>query len=355
MPNIWTNWLTNNGRFPRECADYRRAVMLNFSLTLLIISFLIYGLYNVALHDDYVMASTQFGGVILGSALLVYFKLTHNVNIAAPLGVGLFIACLTAFLFIDQTIEYNLVWSLIVPAVSYFILGRRAGTIISGLFALFLISFMLWIIPAIGGTRPHVDTLINLSGTYILMVIIIRYFEVSRAAAHDELVATNLHLLRMSATDKLTSLYNRMKLDETLALEISRAETSLKPLSVIMLDLDDFKRINDEHGHIEGDSVLIQIAYMMRSIVPNTMTIGRWGGEEFMIVASHTDVVAATNVAERLRAAIEEFLFDGKIRTTISLGVAAWTPGDTVETLVRKSDHAMYASKNRGKNVVTSN
>ena len=117
----------------------------------------------------------------------------------------------------------------------------------------------------------------------------------------NELVSSNRELEKLSSTDRLTGLANRLRLDEEVARQISLAQRHAQEFSLILLDLDHFKLVNDQHGHQVGDRVLIEIAALLRQTLRNSDTAGRWGGEEFLIVLPQTSVESARKVADKLR------------------------------------------------------
>ncbi|OFZ67196.1 MAG: hypothetical protein A2V79_01180 [Betaproteobacteria bacterium RBG_16_56_24] len=159
----------------------------------------------------------------------------------------------------------------------------------------------------------------------------------------------------LAVTDKLTGLRNRRLFDERLAEEILRAARYAKPLSLLMLDIDDFKRINDTHGHPAGDKVLQSLGQLLRGQLRQMDFAARYGGEEFTIILPETDFVGAKLVAERIRRAVAKLpikLPDGReIDLTVSVGVACFPVcGDKAESLVEHADQALYTAKQEGKN-----
>ncbi len=155
-------------------------------------------------------------------------------------------------------------------------------------------------------------------------------------------------------TDGLTGLYNHRHSLDRLDDEIKKAKRYKRELSVIMLDIDNFKKINDTRGHQGGDLVLASVAGVLKSAVRKGDLAGRYGGEEFLIVLTETDVGSARIAAEKLRSAIErlETDTDGKAGVTVSLGVAGLIPGDESGSLVNRADEFLYAAKKSGKNRV---
>jgi len=155
----------------------------------------------------------------------------------------------------------------------------------------------------------------------------------------------------LSVTDALTKLYNRMKLDEIIVISVEKYKRDQTQFSIVLIDIDDFKSVNDIYGHDVGDYVLQKFASILTKQTRITDTVGRWGGEEFLIVCD-TDTKGATLIAEKLRKEIESTLLEKVQRKTISLGVAQFTDNDTINTLFKKADDALYKAKNSGKNRV---
>lgn len=160
---------------------------------------------------------------------------------------------------------------------------------------------------------------------------------------------------RLANTDGLTGLYNHRHLQERLSEEIQRAERYGRPLSLVMADLDHFKRFNDTYGHPRGDEVLIAVAGALRKLSRATDVVARYGGEEFTLILPETHLDQARGVAERTRECVEALaLGDGKggAKITLSLGVAGYRPGSSKEELLTSADDALYRAKRAGRNQV---
>ena len=154
----------------------------------------------------------------------------------------------------------------------------------------------------------------------------------------------------LSSIDKLTQAYNRAKFDELIANEMIRAERYRHPLSMILLDIDDFKVVNDTHGHIAGDSVLVSIVEIMNKTKRAVDYVVRWGGEEFLLLTPQIDIEGAEMLAERLRKAVEVHKFGSNGNITVSLGVTQFRQGDTEDSFIKRADDALYKAKTIGKN-----
>jgi diguanylate cyclase (GGDEF)-like protein len=175
-----------------------------------------------------------------------------------------------------------------------------------------------------------------------------------QAALALENVELHFQIRRQALTDELTGLANHGRFQERLAAESEQVRRYHHPLGLIMLDIDDFKAINDTYGHPQGDFVLEAVARVVRDNSREADTPARYGGEEMALILPHTDLDGAYAIAERVRAAIEALEIpridsDGVLRTTASVGVAATRDG-TRESLIAEADAALYDAKRQGKN-----
>jgi len=162
----------------------------------------------------------------------------------------------------------------------------------------------------------------------------------------------NEELTRRSLTDTLTGLPNRLKMNDQFAQEMDRARRYHRPLSIAMLDLDCFKSVNDELGHLMGDKILVAIARSVRQSLRAADTLGRWGGEEFLILCPETGLEGAVLVAERVRLAVKGTVFESGRAHTVSLGVAQLREGDSADALLQRADTALYEAKRAGRDRV---
>jgi diguanylate cyclase (GGDEF)-like protein len=163
---------------------------------------------------------------------------------------------------------------------------------------------------------------------------------------------TEKELERLAITDPLTSLYNRRKIKELLQNEIERVKRHITLLSIIILDIDHFKSVNDTHGHNKGDEVLVDLARLLQSSVRSTDMVSRWGGEEFLIASVSSNARQTFKLAEKLRNKIEEYDFDGLDKITVSAGVAQYNKDETLVNFINRADKALYFAKSTGRNRV---
>ena len=170
--------------------------------------------------------------------------------------------------------------------------------------------------------------------------------------ARQALQAANAELQRLATTDRLTGAWNRTYLEETLVAEMGRAERYRQPLSLLIFDIDHFKAINDTHGHLVGDEVLIELTRRVRAHLRAVDVLARWGGEEFVLLLPHCGAVEARRVADKLRALVAEPPFPVAGQVTASFGLAQWQPEEPLDTWLKRADDALYAAKAAGRNRV---
>jgi diguanylate cyclase (GGDEF)-like protein len=225
------------------------------------------------------------------------------------------------------------------PAVVFFFFVLRRRTANACSIALLLIATAM--VYRTLGTRVTV----RFAASLVLTIAVINVFQ-------NIIGELQRRLLAQAITDPLTGAYNRRYMEARLEEALQGARRRPEPVSLLMVDVDHFKRVNDEHGHKAGDGVLRGLVQLLRHRARAVDLLFRMGGEEFVLLLADTPEDAAAGVAEELRQAIAATaLLDGKV-VTASLGVAGARPDDTVESWLRAADAAMYAAKEAGRNRV---
>lgn len=179
------------------------------------------------------------------------------------------------------------------------------------------------------------------------------HFMCKQHALQQELRQKNKELERLASTDALTGLLNRRKFVEVLTAEMQRARRYGQPLSLVMFDLDYFKRLNDDHGHPTGDAALQFVAEMLRANLRQSDSCSRWGGEEFLVLLPQSDEQAAARIAEKLRAQLGVIeLPGGPVTLTASFGVVQVHPDESLDRWLTRADAALYRAKDGGRDRV---
>lgn len=174
----------------------------------------------------------------------------------------------------------------------------------------------------------------------------------TRVRTHLRLQQALKDLEQLAFTDRLTGAWNRRYFEQIVAVEIARSRRYRQPLSLIFIDIDHFKRVNDRHGHQAGDRVLIGVTQLVRENIRYSDILTRWGGEEFIVLVPATRLNEALALAEKLRAKLAAHEFPEVGRVTISLGVAEYLMKEELDGWLRRADQALYAAKKNGRNQV---
>ncbi len=210
-----------------------------------------------------------------------------------------------------------------------------------------------------------VTTLVALWFVTFFIILIIRFFDYSRERTANkkkqEELKRNLRALeiekseyeRSSKEDPLTGCLNRAGFSSVLFREQEELSRTGTPVSFMIFDIDHFKEVNDTYGHLVGDEVLVNLAKLVQSMIRNTDSLVRWGGEEFVILSDDTSIQNAAFLAEKLRKAIESATLITQQQVTCSFGVTEMVPGEDPKSLIARADKALYSSKEGGRNRVT--
>lgn len=164
--------------------------------------------------------------------------------------------------------------------------------------------------------------------------------------------ANEARLETLSATDSLTGVANRLRIDEVLDYEFHRSQRGNGCFALILLDIDYFKKVNDTYGHPVGDAVLMAVSKLIKENIRPQDLVGRWGGEEFLVICRDTTVAMAHGLAEKLRSALEAHAIPVGGPTTASFGVTSYRVGDRIADMVNRADAALYRAKEGGRNQV---
>jgi diguanylate cyclase (GGDEF)-like protein len=202
--------------------------------------------------------------------------------------------------------------------------------------------------------------LLGIAITLLMTIMILVYVLGRERAIHDHIqMEKRLELQELASdmqfqatTDPLTGLSNRLRFNEAMALEMSRSRRYGTPLSLVLYDIDHFKTVNDTHGHLTGDKVLVQISQFVAGQIRIADLLARWGGEEFAILLPEANIEMAGQFADKLRESIRQSHFDEAGTLTCSFGIAEFEPTDTAKTLISRADKALYQAKINGRDRV---
>ncbi|WP_404365362.1 GGDEF domain-containing protein [Marinobacter sp.] len=302
-------------------------------------------------HLEHAATLWFFAGLVCVNLLVFWRTRNRNLNKSGMLGI---VALLFAYL-VTSGGESNTgpLWLYVFPPLVFYLTDLKTGTaMLAGCLVFTAIVFQFPELPFVKA-EYHSDFKIRFFATITFESVFCYVLEASRRKARNELVGLAITHEQAARTDELTGLANRRDMQQRLTGEFVRYQRAGHHFSVVLIDLDLFKRINDEYSHTAGDAVLKQFAGLMRDILRQSDLAARWGGEEFLILLPDTSLLQALSLAERLREEVEqtEFLFQGRrLPVSISAGVCSITQSDSVEHLLKQADINLYEAKNAGRN-----
>jgi len=250
-------------------------------------------------------------------------------------------------------------WGLGIIASTFYILGYRRGLICSGIILCCSALLMYGMANDRVQATLLTDDMDTFAFRYLSAVVLIAAFallqEYDRASAVKSLLQSREEMRRLASVDELTGLANRRTMAEHLRLQERRCHEQQEQYSVILCDIDHFKRINDIYGHEIGDIVITAVAQVLKDNLREFDTVARWGGEEFLVMLPRTNLEGATQVAEKLQQAFNSHHISyetAEIKPTMSFGVASADATTHVDECVRRADRRLYKAKHIGRNCV---
>jgi len=301
---------------------------------------------------------------ILATYLLVFLVFKNNHLKAGFYGI-LYLTIVNALIantLVGWQSGLNLLLMLMIPAIFYNPVINRKGKVLVYMSYAAAIAFTVilgfWVTPVISLSRLHIQILnsLNLMITCLALAGILFLDFRKSTSISAQLLELNRQLSILASRDSLTNLLNRRTMVQYIEIEHARSDRSGKSFGLIMADVDDFKRVNDQFGHAAGDSILGELSYLLSTTLRKQDLISRWGGEEFLILLPETDFEGVQVAAEKIRSLISQssILFQGKsIRITVSIGGVVCEGREDWEECLKQADRALYFGKKNGKNIAT--
>jgi len=296
--------------------------------------------YYIPAFAKFLATIICIGGLILSRNL----KFEQVVRVGAAVTI-LLMSLVGAIYKLDSM--SGLIWVPVLPAIFSFLAGMRQGVLLSGIY-LFVFSCSYISYEFVHQIAPvDIQSWIHSVLAYLVVFLISVFFKSEKQK--DE------SILKFAAgVDYLTRIANRRGIVPRIEKEVERARRYNHSLSVILVDIDHFKMVNDKFGHSVGDAVLVKTAALLKDKIRRSDIVARWGGEEFVILAPETDLAACVELAEKLRNYIENVEFSNVGCLTASFGVTQFQFNESWEHFVERGDSLLYCAKNAGRNKVAS-
>jgi diguanylate cyclase (GGDEF)-like protein len=293
-------------------------------------------------------------GLVMVATPLIY-RFSRSMSLAREL----FIAALFSFklwecVVFGDVVSPGAVWFVAMPLLAIMLGSVRSAVawLVITNTAIILAHLMLGnrvVFPVPSAENPHFLYIFSHIGASFSIAIFLLIVESARRRAFQRLRIANETISNLAIRDALTGVYNRRHIVS----EINHAEDAADSFSICLLDLDHFKRINDNHGHAVGDLVLQRVAGAVQDEIRQSDCFGRYGGEEFLLLLKDADLAGSKQLLERIRERIEALEIAGMencSRITISGGVAQYRPGESGSETINRADQALYAAKAAGRN-----
>ncbi len=252
----------------------------------------------------------------------------------------------------------GLCFALLLPILVYGCEGRQKMMVVTGtcLLALLVGDVISTRVGAfednqITGLSHGLFTVLS-QAQYAVLAVCVCYFQNSALQQAVQAERASEKLKNLAIRDSMTGLFNRRFVEQLIGDAINRSKRSGNPLALLMIDVDGFKQVNDTSGHNAGDEVLVRLATLLHNNIRATDYLGRWGGDELVLLLTETDLAGAHNVAEKLRGLIESHVFPYNKHLTISLGASQYQSADNSTSLIARADTALYRAKHAGRNRV---
>lgn len=326
--------------------NVRKLVLLNSYLLIGIFAFSLMGSYSLLVAKDYIIATIDIIAAIAFVWCFISLRVYRNKKVIINFVSVLLVVFMVAFAALNGNKSFGLIWSFFAPMFLITMNGYKKGAILS----IFTYVSIIIVLLLARHTWEEKDIDILVFTRYV-----VAYAMASFVVFMGEYAISKLQreLKDISETDSLTKLHNRGKMEEHIEAVFEDKRSTNKNLVIVMADVDDFKAINDTFGHHVGDEVLQDLSKILTRKTRSIDMVGRWGGEEFLMLFPGTSLTNAVAMVERLRDVISSFDFGVNIQVTCSFGICDITTNDfTSKDALIYADKALYRAKNEGKNKI---
>lgn len=325
-------------------ANVRRLVLLNSFLLIGIFAFTTLGTYSMLVAKNYLISCVDYCGLLCFALCFWYLRTHKNEKLVIKISSATMMILMLIFITINGNDNFGLIWSFFTPMFLISLNGYKKGLNLSLLFyAAVYLSLLI----------NHNSWSQNGWNELVLVRFFVSSFMVIFVMYMSEYAITKLQkeLQLLSSTDSLTNLYNRGKIEEAAKTEFEKKRKTDNPLSLVMMDVDDFKAVNDTHGHHIGDDILKEISTLLSNNIRSIDSLGRWGGEEFLMIFPETTLENALTMVKRLQEKVNSHTFTMDKKITCSFGICSIIKNkfEDKEAIIA-ADNVLYQAKNSGKN-----
>lgn len=338
-----------------EVSSHYEARKLYMTNSLLFIMASVMSIFSVLNFTAF--AKPHLGALdIIAAIIPVYtffqLRLEKNINKASKITTYSVLFITLIFTYINQNNNFGLIWSIFLPLFAMTLRGPKEGLKITMFYYAIMLPMVFSGIGIWQNGEWNMQSAIRYTVVSAALVFIVYMYERSLYRFHTSELKSKQRLENLSRIDELTQLFNRRALNERLVEEFEKFYRHKNPFSITILDIDNFKNINDTYGHHIGDIVLKEISKTLSIELRKTEVLGRWGGEEFIILFPNTTADIAVKASEKIRKIIEAYAFTEVGTVTSSFGVAQYMDSTSIEELLAQADQALYEAKHTGKNKV---
>jgi len=310
----------------------------------------IIGLFN----NSFILASALFIASFIFFLGYYAFKKFNNAALSSAIVLYSLYILMFYLIFTGGVENTGPLWIFVVAPVSVFVHGLKRGLIDLAIFIVIIIAIMFSPTDVIAHAVYSIEFKLRLIYSFLTVTFLSALYEYSREQSYKNTLELSKKYQQLAHLDPLTQLSNRRDALHILQREQARAIRSKEPLSIILCDVDYFKKINDQYGHNAGDVVLIALAKIFTRNIREQDCIARWGGEEFLFILPQTIAQNANQLAEKIQQALHGHSVDyegDKINVTVSMGIEQFN-GSSIDEVINNADKYLYQAKNAGRNQI---
>lgn len=316
-----------------------------------IAALLLFSMLNAVYNKNYLLSIIEFTYVFI--FLFIIVKMESIKHIANYLVTYTFASIIAIAIYMAPTSNFTIIWSLVIPINSFFLLGLKGGRNLSILFFIYILFLLIFI--KTDDLNLYLNP--NITVSYAVIGLMAYVYELY----HQQYNEQNINLIKQLAeeqdtleqiaiTDEMTGLYNREKMNKILEGEFSRYNRYDTQTTIMIIDIDEFKEINVSYGQQVGDTIIEEFVTLLKNNFRDIDCLGRWGGNEFLVVLPNTSVDDACSLAERFCLMVEKYNFGVVFSNTCSIGLSNFIDGDSINSVLARTTKLLHIVKSGGGN-----